>query len=223
MRITRDRKNRTLYLDQEKYLDKTLRKFGIGNARHVPISTPIDNYNDLRAATDDDTRIDPTEYAMIIGSLMFAMVYTRPDIAFALGRLSQFIREPAEHHGRALKRVMRYLRSTIKLRLRFGPWGDLRLVVYSDADYAADKTDRKSISGAIGTLWGAAIFWLSRKQRSVSTSTTEAEYIAMSTTAKQGQWIAQVLHDMGYPQYIADNGMTVETRGDNQGALALIK
>ena len=160
---------------------------------------------------------------MIIGSLMFAMVYTRPDIAFALGRLSQFMQELAEHHGRALKRVMRYLWSTIKLRLRFGPGGDSRLVVYSDADYATDKIDRKSISGAVGTLWGAAIFWLSRKQKSVSTSTTEAEYIAMSTTAKQGQWIAQVLRDMGYPQYVAENGMTVETRGDNQGALALIK
>ena len=81
----------------------------------------------------------------------------------------------------------------------FWSWGDSQLVVYSDADYTTNKIDYKSISGAIGTLWGAAIFWLSRKQKSVSTSTTEAEYIIMSTTVKQGQWIAQVLRDMGYP------------------------
>ena len=121
---------------------------------------------------------------MIIRSLIFAMVYTHPDIAFTLGRLSQFMWEPAEHHSRALKRVMRYLRSTVKLQLRFGPGGDSRLVVYSDANYATDKMDRKSISGAIGTLWGAAIFWLSRKQKSVLTVTTEAEYITMSITIK---------------------------------------
>lgn len=59
--------------------------------------------------------------------------------------------------------------------------------------------------------------------RSVATSTAEAEYIAMATTAKQGQWIAQVLRDMGYPQYIARNAMTVQTRGDNQGAIHLVK
>jgi len=168
-------------------LDKTLQKLGVGNARHKPISTPINSYDDLRAASDSDIRIDPTEYAVAIRSLMYAMVYTRPDIAFALGRLSQFMKELVEHHGRALKRLLRYLRSTSSLRLCFGPGGDQRLVVYSDADYATDKLDRKSISGSLGMLWGAAIFWLSRKQRSVSTSTSEAEYIAMSATAKQGQ------------------------------------
>ena len=88
IRITRDRKNHTLYLDQEKYLDKTLRKFEIRNAKHIPISTPIDNYNDLCIATDNDTRINFTEYAMIIESLIFTIVYTHLDITFALGRLS---------------------------------------------------------------------------------------------------------------------------------------
>lgn len=72
-------------------------------------------------------------------------------------------------------------------------------------------------------LGGGAIFWLSRKQKCVSTSTAEAEYIAMAVTSKQGQWIAQVIRDMGYPQYIAKNAMTVQTRGDNQGAIHLVK
>jgi hypothetical protein len=223
MRITRDRKNRTLYLDQEQYLDKTLTKFGISKPKHKPVSTPMDGIDNLRPATDDDERVDSTEYSSIVGSLMFAMVYTRPDIAFALGRLSQYMRDPAKRRMRALRRVMRYLRSTVDYRLCFGPQGQQSLVVYSDADYASNKSDRKSITGAAGILGGAVIFWLSRKQSSVSTSTTESEYISMSITAKQGQWIAQVLRDMGYPQYVAKNGVTVETRGDNQGALALIK
>ncbi|KAI1005401.1 hypothetical protein K3495_g2814 [Podosphaera aphanis] len=118
--------------------------------------------------------------------------------------------------------MMRYVMSTIDLRLRFGPTGSLELV-YSDADYATDKPDRKSISGSVGLLGGAAIFWLSRKQKSVSTSTTEAEYVAMSVTAEQDQWISQILRDMGYPNYVAKNGFTIETRADNQGAIALVK
>lgn len=213
MRVTRDRKKRTLWLDQESYLDRTLKKFGIGNAKHKPVSIPLDGYTNLRPATDNDTRVDPTEYSEKIGSFMFSMVYTRPDLAFPLGRLSQYMRDPAEHHNQALKKLMRYIRSTVNLRLRFGPGGDQSLVVYSDADYASDKKDRKSVTGAAGILGGAAIFWMSRKQNAVSTSTTEAEYTAMSITAKQGQWIAQLLRDMGYPQYIAKNGITVETRG----------
>ncbi|KAI0992696.1 hypothetical protein K3495_g15489 [Podosphaera aphanis] len=79
------------------------------------------------------------------------------------------------------------------------------------------------VTGTIGTLYGGAIFWLSRKQKSVATSTAEAEYTAMAVTAKQGQWIAQILRDMGYPQYVAKNAITVQTRGDNQGAIHLVK
>lgn len=223
MRITRDRRSRNLCLDQEQYLDKVLTTFGITNPKHKYVSTPMDGMDAIRPATEDDERVDSNEYSSIIGSLMYAMIYTRPDIAYALGRLSQFMRDPAKHHMRALRRVMRYLRFTIDYRLCFGPYGQTSLIVYSDADYASDRTDRKSISGAAGILGGAAIFWLSRKQNSVSTSTTESEYISMSVTAKQGQWVAQILRDMGYPEYIAPNGITVETRGDNQGALALVK
>lgn len=154
---------------------------------------------------------------------MFATVYTRPDIAFALGRLSQYMKEPTKKHGIALKKLMRYLRFTCDYRLRFCPGESVNLVVYSDADWASHKVDWKSISEGVGKLCGAAIFWLSRKQRSVTTSTAEAEYASASIVAKLGQWMAQVLRDMGYSKYVAANGMTVDTRGDNQGAIALIK
>ncbi|KAI0995269.1 hypothetical protein K3495_g12913 [Podosphaera aphanis] len=223
MRITRNRHESTIFIDQEHYLDKILRKFGFPKPTHKVQKIPIEGYDSLRPATEGDVRVDPSEYSMIVGSVMFAMVYTRPDIAFALGRLSQFMKDPAEHHMAALKKLLRYLRSTIGRRLRFGPGGESSLVVYSDADWASDRNDRKSITGSIGILCGGAIFWLSRKQKSVATSTAEAEYTAMAVTAKQGQWIAQVLRDMGYPQYVAKNAITVQTRGDNQGAIHLVK
>ncbi|KAI0993606.1 hypothetical protein K3495_g14578, partial [Podosphaera aphanis] len=223
MRITRNRNESTIFIDQEHYLDKILRKFGFPKPTHKVQKIPIEGYDSLRPATEGDVRVDPSECSMMIGSVMFAMVYTRPDIAFALGRLSQFMKDLAEHYMAALKKLLRYLRSTIGRRLRFGPGGESSLVVYSDADWASDRNDRKSITGSIGTLYGGAIFWLSRKQKSVATSTAEAEYTAMAVTAKQGQWIAQILRDMGYPQYVAKNAITVQTRGDNQGAIHLVK
>lgn len=221
IRITRNRTSKTLELDQEQYINKFLTKFGFPNGVHKPISSPIDSYEDLRPGIPTDNRIDATWYREVIGSVMYAMVYTRPDIAFALGRLSQHMQDPCEHHGRAVRRMLRYLKSSISTRISFGPKGNL--VVYSDADYATDKSDRKSITASIGLLGGGPVFWASKKQVSVATATTEAEYVAMSFTAKQGQWIAQILRDLGVGHYIARNHQTVDTRGDNQGAIALAK
>jgi hypothetical protein len=83
---------------------------------------------------------------------MYGMIFTRPDLAFALGRLSQYMAKPAIHHGHTLKNLMRYVRSTIKQKIRFGPGGahENKFGIYTDADWASDKSDRKSISGGIG-------------------------------------------------------------------------
>jgi hypothetical protein len=225
MRVIRDGKNRTITLDQEEYLDAVLNKFGITHAQHTARKTPAVDYSQLRPATDKDELIDIHEYQQIIGSLMHAMVYTRPDIAFILGRLAQYMTKPAKHHGHAVKNLMRYLRSTIKQKLRFGPGGVHAdsVVVYTDADWASDKVDRKSISGGVAIFYNGPISWASKKQNSVATSSAESEYIAMAMFVKQGRWIAQVFKDLGMPEYIADNGDTVQMLGDNQGALALAK
>lgn len=225
IRVTRNRSKRYIELDQTHYLEKVLSKFGYTQEKHKGVTTPCENYENLRPAGPKDKRIDPTWYREVIGSLMYAMIYTRIDIAFILGRLAQYMQDPAEHHKAALSRVLRYLRSTIEYRICFGPSAEDKpnLVVYSDADYASDKIDRKSITASVGLVGGGPVFWGSKKQKSVATATTEAEYMAMANTAKQGQWVAQILRDMGFPEYIAPNGFTVDTRGDNQGAIALAK
>jgi hypothetical protein len=136
-----------------------------------------------------------------------------------------------------VKELGRYLRSTIKQKIRYGPAGTKfgptkeaclkvydpdMLSLYTDADWANMK-DRKSISGHVAMLFNGPVAYGSKKQRSVSTSSCEAEYIGMSTCCKQGQWIAQVLRDMGFPEYIGSDSSTVEMRADNQGAIALAK
>ena len=147
---------------------------------------------------------------------MFAMVLTRPDIAFVLGKLSQYMSDPAEHHGHALKNLMRYLKSTVKQRLRYGPGGVFKhFVVYSDADWASDKSDRKSVSGSVTMFYNGPISWSSKKQRSVATSSCESEYMALSTCTKQGQWIAQIFRDLNFIKYIGKNPNLVHMLGDN--------
>ncbi|KAI1006420.1 hypothetical protein K3495_g1801 [Podosphaera aphanis] len=223
VRVTRDRKNKTIYLDQEQYITGVLDRFGITEAQHKKKIIPVADYEMLRPAKEEDIRIDITEYQQAIGSLMYAMILTRPDIAFVLGKLSQYMSDPARHHGSSLKNLMRYLKSTVTQKLRYGPEGANTFKIYSDADWASDRTDRKSISGGVAMFYGGPISWSSKKQRSVSTSSCESEYIALSTSAKQGQWIAQVFRDLGRSRYIGKNPDRVQMYGDNQGALALVK
>ncbi|KAI1000824.1 hypothetical protein K3495_g7377 [Podosphaera aphanis] len=97
------------------------------------------------------------------------------------------------------------------------------IVTYSDADWASDRTDRKSITACVGLVGGGHVFWGSKKQNSVATATVEAEYIASAYNVKQGQWIAQVLRDMGFRNYVAWNHQTLQACGDNQGAIAVTK
>jgi hypothetical protein len=241
MRITRNRQKRELFIDQEEYLQKILPRLGLpveSSSTVKPRPTPVSGkYDKLEPACDGEERADRTEYQRAIGSIMYAMVYTRPDIAFHVGQLSQQLRDPAKKHESAVKEIGRYLRSTIKQKIRFGPSGNqfgptkeacLRvydpdmLSLYSDADWANMK-DRKSISGHVAMLFNGPVAYGSKKQRGVSTSSCESEYIGMSTCCKQGQWIAQVLRDMGFPEYIGENPSTVQMRADNQGAIALAK
>src|SRR6266487_3907945 len=155
VRVTRNQEKGTIELDQEQYLEKVLNKFGFLNAVQSK-PTPMDSYYDLRPVTKDDRRVDTTWYREVIGSIIYAMVYTRPDIAFTLRRLSQYMQDLAEHHAQALKCLLHYLRFTIKFRISFRP--TRKLVVYSDINYASDRSDRKSITASVGLIGGGPIF-----------------------------------------------------------------
>ena len=98
IRITRDRKTREIYLDQENYLTEVLNKFGISSAKYRKRGVPMRDYESLRPAEPEDDRHDAKEYQQAIGGLMYAMVHTRPDIAFALGKLSQHMKDPTKKH-----------------------------------------------------------------------------------------------------------------------------
>src|SRR5713226_1571591 len=108
--------------------------------------------------------------------------------------------DPAKYYQTAVKYLMQYLKSIKNLAIRYKP-ENLFLIDYFNIDYMADKSNRKSILEIIFLFAEGAISWLNRKQQSVATSITEAEYISMSICAKQTIWLAQLFRDIGYIQY----------------------
>eukprot|EP00253_Pinus_taeda_P027315 PITA_27315 len=143
---------------------------------------------------EDDMSCVP--YASAVGSLMYAMVYTRPEIAYAVGVLSRFMSKPENEHWTAMKWVFRYLRGTSDYdscyqgRLGFDKVLDIRGFV--DADWARDLDQRRSTSGYVFNLFGGAIIWLSKKQSVVALSTTEAEYMAATHASKEAVWLQRL-------------------------------
>jgi hypothetical protein len=148
---------------------------------------------------------------------MYAMLCTRPDIAYTVQQLSQFASDPSPIHLQAAKRVLRYLQGTQDSHLTYKRNGGVAEVIqsYSDADFAAGE-DRKSISGYIFILAGSPISWQAKKQSMIALSTAEAEYAALTQATKEAIWLQNLLKDLGMSKY-APRVINV----DNQGAIAL--
>ena len=126
-------------------------------------------------------KVDSTQYQSMVGNLLHVAKATCPDIAHAVGKASRFCAAPTQVHLTAVKRIFRYLKSTIDLSLRYEPSGGKLFFGYSDADWANDMDDRHSTIGNVFTMSGRAISWLSQKQATVALSTAEAEYIALGS------------------------------------------
>jgi hypothetical protein len=136
-------------------------------------------------------------YQRKIGSLLFVAISTRPDIAFAVARLARFTQRPGKHHHDAADRVIGYLQRTRHLCVRYGHESTATsLVCASDASFADNKIDRKSSQGYILKLFGGPVTWRANKQDTVTTSSTEAELLALSQTAKEAIYLSRLLKAM---------------------------
>ena len=116
-------------------------------------------------------------YASAVGSLMYSMVYTRPDIGYAVGVVSRFMSNPSKEHWNAVKWILWYLKGTSNMCLRFGSCKP-QLDGFTDSDMLADVHTSRSTSGYVMTFAGGAVSWQSRLQKTVALSTTEVEYMA---------------------------------------------
>ncbi|GAB2288844.1 hypothetical protein Dimus_038026 [Dionaea muscipula] len=157
-------------------------------------------------------------YLNVVGSIMYAMISTRPDLSYAISRLSRYMSNPGPEHWSALKWVLRYLSGTISVGLTFGKWTNtLDLCAFVDSDHAGDPDSRKSTSSFNVTLAGNCISWKSHLQPLVALSSTEAEYIAITDVFKEAIWIQGLLKEIK----AIDNNCMVYT--DSQSALYLCR
>jgi hypothetical protein len=200
IKISRDRAARTISLSQTAYIKSIVDRFNLTDAKAV--NTPmipgaVYSKKDTPSDPAEAARMKKTPYREAIGSLMYAAVATRPDIAFAVSTLSQFLDNPGEAHWDAVKRVFRYLSGTANLALTYG--GERHdLLGYTDAD-GATQEHRRAISGHAFLIDGGAVSWSSRKQELVTLSTAEAEYVAATHAAKEGIWLRRLLSELFPP------------------------
>lgn len=204
-------------LDQESYSQQILQEFGMEDCK--AISTPLSPSVQLDSEGTLLGKSDHKLFRRLIGRLMFLVVATRPDIAFAVNQLSQYLAKPTQVHLGAAKHVLRYVKGTMSYGLMFGGKGSQpKLTVYSDSAYANSAKSR-STTGCVFFIGDAPIGWVSKKQPVVAQSSTEAEYIALSEAAKQAIWIRHFLYSIGKSGIYRNAPTTIYE--DNQGAIKI--
>nr|CAH65871.1 OSIGBa0103I21.4 [Oryza sativa] len=178
-------------LVQSHYVDKVLSCFGYSDCKPAP--TPYDPSVLLRK----NRRIvrDQLRYSQIIGSLMYLASATRPDISFAVSKLSRFVSNPRDDHWQALERVMRYLKGTMSYAIHYTGYPKV-LEGYSDSNWISDADGIKATSGYVFTLGGGAVSWKSCKQTILTRSTMEAELTALDTATVEAEWLRELLMDL---------------------------
>lgn len=146
------------------------------------------------ATAKKGTERDVTKYRSIIGSLRY-LVNTRPDLSFAVGLVSRFMEAPNKEHWNAVKRIVRYIAGTLDygVKLKKGGVNGLSLLGYTDSDCSGDLVHRKSTSGILFFLGMNLVTWSSQKQKVVTLSSYEAEYIAAALGACQGVWLSRLI------------------------------
>ncbi|KAJ9541534.1 hypothetical protein OSB04_028040 [Centaurea solstitialis] len=203
IKIYRNRSKRLIGLSQSTYIDKILKKFRMDESKKgfIPMQHGIVlSKTQCLVSSQDQDKMKSVPYASAIGSIMYAMLCTRPDIAYS--------------------NILKYLRRTKDMFLVFGGSEDeISVTGYFDASFQTDKDDFRSQSGYVFTLNGGAISWKSSKQ-DIADSTTEAEYIAASDAAKEVVWLRNFLSDL---RVVASISRPIEIFYDNSGVVAQAK
>nr|BAK64102.1 gag-pol polyprotein [Eustoma grandiflorum] len=184
-----------IYISQRKYILDLLTEVGLLDAK--PADTPMVQNHKLDIV-QGAASADREQYQRLVGKLIY-LSHTRPDIAYAVGVVSQFMHSPQKHHLEAVFRIMRYLKGTPGRGLLFKNNGHLNIEAYTDADWAGSQIDRRSTSGYFTLVGGNVVTWRSKKQKVVALSSAEAEYRGIVKGVSEVLWIRKLLQELGFP------------------------
>jgi hypothetical protein len=217
IKVECNRNTCTLALSQTVYIKKMLARVHLNDTH--PMSIPLNPgapLTDTQCPISDNKKKDmeTVPYKQLVRSLLYIACMMRPDILFAVSLLSRFMANPGQVHWEAVKRVLKYLKGTIDMQLTYGNHTD-GLVGYTDTDWAS-QDHRHSTSGYLFLINGSAISWSLKKQPVIALSSTEAEFIATTHTAKELVWLQSIIGEIVRPLTFP---MTLFC--DNQSAIAL--
>nr|GEW31710.1 retrovirus-related Pol polyprotein from transposon TNT 1-94 [Tanacetum cinerariifolium] len=216
----RDRSRKILRVLQSGYIYKILNNFRIDNGKSVQM--PFGGHfklslKDCPIRDCDVERMSKVPYANAVGSLMYLMVCTRPNIAYAVSIVSRYLANPGKNHWEAVKWILKYLWGTANVRLIYGTnRGNHKDVTgFVDSDYAKDPDKGRSITGYAFLVQGCVMSWKATLQHVVALSITEAEYMALTEAVKEAIWLKGLLEEL----CVELNRVTVNC--DNQGTIHL--
>jgi hypothetical protein len=217
--ITR-KANNSIFICQHQYIESILKREGMMNAS--PVKTPLDLKTILEPNPEGEEGNRSNAFACLIGSLQYLSTATRPDITYAVNRLSAYTANPSMVHYTAAKRILRYLAGTKNFGITYSRGrtylqfqGENPFYGYADVAYA-NSDGLRSTTGYVFIASGGAITWGSKKQSLVALSSTEAEYIALSEAARDAKWLEALYDELSYSR----KG-PILLLGDNNGSLAI--
>ena len=187
-----------MFVGQERYAAKVLERWNMDSCHGC--KTPMDTKLVLTKPDTKDEKSGVLEYQSLVGSLMYAMLGTRPNLAYAVSTFSKFYSEPAEERHAAAKRTLRYLKETKDYGLRYKGETNRESfpepLCYTDSDWAGETESRKSPKEDVFILCNTAVSWKTKKQTAISQSSTEAEFVALSEATKEAIWMKRLLREI---------------------------
>ena len=202
-----------IFLSQSKYAKNLVKNFGLESASSV--RTPM-SPNDKLTVNLLGKSVDPFLYKSMIGSLLY-LTASRSDISYSVGVCARYQANTKESHMTALKRIIKYVKTTVELDVWYSKDTNDILASYSDADWAGNANDRNNTSGGCFYVGNNLVSWMSKKWNSISLSTVEAKYIAAGSYCTQLLWMQKLLHDYG----ICQEHLTIYC--DNTNAINIFK